>query len=728
MNTDPILAELGAKTVVKLPLLPTIKADEIRLALECFSAWSLLMFRHLRRIEILSNDSRRILEVEPLQEEASEWNVRDSGTPAEQRWRRSKLIVSPPPDILAEFERAEDRERSSDVSLLVAVPVSDAGVVQPTPSGLPLHVYYATENASPLRLLLHADFVVKSDRSDIIPPAKSRLNEWLCDKLAEHIVCCVEKWHTDAEPAANLRLLHPQSLAESENVGRHLWQRVREHAKKTLRLPDMTGLRALRCADACFVSTTAARSLAREMFARAECNNRLIHESLEADNDVRAVLSELDCTRLDDENTFELISGEGLGLAADHERLWLYWRWVAQWVAENRKRDSTDKDNREKRSKRLRALPILPVAGSIVSLDDLGDCTLTWRTPELGVSLPDWLPLRFVDDWFRDRMSVTPADDPLSRLQGEVGIEHPKKNVVVDALTRAMKGYWKDKTGEPGQFLSLILDLRLHEQNDCSKGFAACPVPVRIETSAEDEWVPAEQSYFGREWGNSLLDEFFRGVQGIAWVRKTDTEANVERHAALLEWLGVAKCPRLTKLSQFMPADAERERQRIESIIRGEKPCTRMLGETPRPAILERTEIASLHRSKVPLLLRLIGRHWNDYAQHARISVSYLYCSQKSAHVDASWWIELRERVTPPQFANCAKAAALKYCWLPDRDTAWAIGELLPTIDLEAFGEDKESVGKWLRDLELTRLQPRPYHPQKDPAAEVSFKKTSPIW
>ena len=35
------------------------------------------------------------------------------------------------------------------------------------------------------------------------------------------------------------------------------------------------------------------------------------------------------------------------------------------------------------------------------------------------------------------------------------------------------------------------------------------------------------------------------------------------------------------------------------------------------------------------------------------------------------------------------------------------------------------AIGKWLRKLGLTRLQPRPYHPKKDPAAEEAFKKTS---
>ena len=39
---------------------------------------------------------------------------------------------------------------------------------------------------------------------------------------------------------------------------------------------------------------------------------------------------------------------------------------------------------------------------------------------------------------------------------------------------------------------------------------------------------------------------------------------------------------------------------------------------------------------------------------------------------------------------------------------------------------DERTIGKWLRALGLTRLQPRPYHPKRDVAAQETFKKTSP--
>ncbi len=38
------------------------------------------------------------------------------------------------------------------------------------------------------------------------------------------------------------------------------------------------------------------------------------------------------------------------------------------------------------------------------------------------------------------------------------------------------------------------------------------------------------------------------------------------------------------------------------------------------------------------------------------------------------------------------------------------------------------TIGKWLRKLDLTRLQPRPFHPKKDEAAQAAFKKTSQAW
>ena len=40
----------------------------------------------------------------------------------------------------------------------------------------------------------------------------------------------------------------------------------------------------------------------------------------------------------------------------------------------------------------------------------------------------------------------------------------------------------------------------------------------------------------------------------------------------------------------------------------------------------------------------------------------------------------------------------------------------------------ERTVGKLLRRLGMTRLQPRPFHPKSDPAAQEAHKKTSQAW
>jgi transposase len=64
-----------------------------------------------------------------------------------------------------------------------------------------------------------------------------------------------------------------------------------------------------------------------------------------------------------------------------------------------------------------------------------------------------------------------------------------------------------------------------------------------------------------------------------------------------------------------------------------------------------------------------------------------------------------------------------------DKVVRWRLVDLLEVVKRRFSVEVHEStLGKWLHKLKLTRLQPRPVHPKKDPAAETAFKKTSPAW
>lgn len=61
-----------------------------------------------------------------------------------------------------------------------------------------------------------------------------------------------------------------------------------------------------------------------------------------------------------------------------------------------------------------------------------------------------------------------------------------------------------------------------------------------------------------------------------------------------------------------------------------------------------------------------------------------------------------------------------------DGVTRWRCLDLSAAIaDRYGVVVHERTVGKMLRRMGLTRLQPRPYHPKKDGAAQEAFKKTS---
>ena len=85
----------------------------------------------------------------------------------------------------------------------------------------------------------------------------------------------------------------------------------------------------------------------------------------------------------------------------------------------------------------------------------------------------------------------------------------------------------------------------------------------------------------------------------------------------------------------------------------------------------------------------------------------------------------------PAPLLNEAQMAALKELVVhgPDREAdkvvRWRCIDLRDKI-AQHFGikVHKRTVAKWLGQLDLTRLQPRPFHPKKDTAAQEAFKKT----
>jgi len=97
----------------------------------------------------------------------------------------------------------------------------------------------------------------------------------------------------------------------------------------------------------------------------------------------------------------------------------------------------------------------------------------------------------------------------------------------------------------------------------------------------------------------------------------------------------------------------------------------------------------------------------------------------------------LRSRTGPgrPPFLTAARMEELREIVAkgpdPERHGVirWRCAELCEeVIERWSVKVCAQTMGTWLRRLKMTRLQPRPYHPKKDPEAETAFKKTSATW
>ena len=97
----------------------------------------------------------------------------------------------------------------------------------------------------------------------------------------------------------------------------------------------------------------------------------------------------------------------------------------------------------------------------------------------------------------------------------------------------------------------------------------------------------------------------------------------------------------------------------------------------------------------------------------------------------------LKSRKSPGRepFLTAAQKAELRELVIQGPDPAvhkvvrWRCADLRAEVARRWSIEVHEStIGAWLGELGLTRLQPRPVHPKKDPQAGATFKKTSQAW
>jgi hypothetical protein len=680
---DPHLDDFkakGFKTVVKLPGLSPEKKTEVEQLLKEWPPHALFAFRHLRKITAPD------LEV-VLSAGDGAWSLRDSRGQTPVEWRVAKHIERPPDDLLEVVGPNERQAISADgVSFLVAAPLKNGRIVSTT-DYLPVHVFYPTEQKGPVRLLLHAEFLVKSDRTALMPVDSNSFNAWVADRLAHHVCKFVNDSYRPEAPSSHAALLVPFEKRASHPVANALWKRIAEKAQTDLRLADIEGQQRLTLGEARLISVSVRPDLARTLLEATSVLGQLLHRSFDEDKEARNALRELDCKEIRDQDLMEAIAEKAVSLAANPDLVWACWEWLAAWVAKE-----PYGDEHKKRIERVKALPIVSIDGSLLKVSDLAGRIVTWK-PNAGVgNLPDWLPLTFVDDRFRDRIQKESKEkSTVKKLSEELEIKEPGADVMQRAVGLAIEQYWKNKQGDPGRFLRFILGQDWHETAEALPELRRCPVPVRGAT-----WAEAQKAYLGTEWKNDLLERLYEGQDDIAWVLRMG--GNAERERAILEWLGCAAYPRVVKdrgsNGNGIPAN-----QLPDQCDEWRKTFPHTDGRTPTVDAIGRLEavtIEKLNDAQVCALLALLAKHWEDYYKvRSQAQLRWFYYTDRWCSVCAFWWFQILHRVRPRTRSGSA-SAALADCWLPDKRTERAIGDLLPVIDLDAFGDDKGVVCDWL--------------------------------
>lgn len=688
---DPQLGSLTAyKTIVRLPGIPPDKKQKVEELLRGWPPHALFAFRYLKKITAPG------LEV-ALRAGGGVRSLHDSRGQTPEQWRVGQPTEHPPAELLKTLDTDDRRIISKyGVSFLIAAPLENDCVV-PTTEYLPVHVFYPTEQKGPVRLFLHAEFLVKSDRTALIPIDGSPFNAWVAERLAAHVCRFVNDSYQPDEPSRHVALLVPFDDRESHPLAQDLWQRIADQAKADLRLADLEARQRLSVGEAMLISVSVRADLARTLLEATSVRGRLLHPTFDDNEEARKALRESGCKRIHDEDLMKAIAENADSLAADAQWVWACWEWLAAWVAER-----PYGEEHKKRIERVKALPVVPIDGSLMKASDLAGRIVTWK-PDAGVGdLPDWLPLTFVEDWFRDCIRTeTQQESSAKKLCDELDITEPGADVIQRAVGRAIEQDWKDKQGDPGRFLRFILEQDWHETSEATKALQRCPVPLTQPIQGE-AWAEARKAYSGREWGNDLLADLYAAIETVAWVAPDGARENEETLRRMLEWLGVAPYPRIVVERQEsnvwqLPEGCCRWKQYLET---AQDYCGRSVERIINVSRMDHLALDGLDPRLGSLLIRLVAQHWETY-YHDRAEVTARGTQGREQYyrswpVKAKWWWEICERLPLPRRDSCAEHVAPTALWLPDKRTERTIGNLLSVIDLDAFGDDKGGVRNWL--------------------------------
>jgi hypothetical protein len=688
-NRFSALAALRSEqTVVSLPFIAGKDTDTIIAPLRELRPEALLTFRFLTNLRVSNSDEPFLLRIEPTSKNGTVYLAYDSRTQHPTRWRvHRKRGLHPSPDILQELD-SDEIDRAMDSSLFVAaIEVDDITRPVVAEPNL-LHVYYPTHEESPVPLLLHADFVVKSDRTRLIPFENSKFNAWMADQLAFAVVEFVNKFYAPACPAANVQLLVPTHNARhGTGAPASLWARIVSRAKTKLRLPNLEGERRLTPDNARLIDAAGHGDDVRAILHGCRESIHLVHPTLNDSSAIRSLLKELECKVIENTDVLRAIGRQAAGGDCTPDWTWACWRWLASWYSKPLSYGETC----EERLAAIRDLPILPVDGHLLAINRIEE-RMSWRDRSTIDDIPDWLPLRFVDDWFRDRLLSLDDNDLIHKLLAQLDIRTPGDNVVLESLGKAIESYWEDPAGNPGRFIEFLTTRIDGLPAELPVGVDRCPIRVRIGDIPGRRWSEARVGYFGRNWGEMRIACLYQGESDIPWVCRPRNKRAADKYRTFLEWLGVKAFPRIIHHADRVATSAEY--RRVESKLPHRTEC----GPIAPPLMIDRITVSALDPTHSKTLLCLLAEHWSSYYRdHASIEVDWYFRRWQRERIDACWWSQVKKSCVPPQSTAPGHQQPLESCLLADASIVRRVGKLVPCVELARFGDDRSTVERWLR-------------------------------
>ncbi len=675
---DRELASLKSfHTVVKLEDVDQQKSDQVVTDLWNLPNTVLLTFKNLQSISVEEVD--RKFEVSK-NAKADLVHIRDGRTELATCWKIRTKVLSVPPDILDSIEDPDERARAREVSVTAALRWAD-GVPEPTDEATPLHVFYPTGHTCPLPMVLHAEFAVSSDRSKIIAPDASQLNDWLYSQLAEHAVWHINDAYVDSAPNKYVRLM--KLFAHSDDV---LRERLKAQLHAIIRLPNADGVRCVQLSDARFVSLTRHSTEVRKLLLGGHASSNLLHAGFDDDREAQTILKTLGAGTWTEDRVVDYLREPRGEEECDAAFMQCAWKWLAAWHG-----TSSPAADPGKKISTIRQMPLLPSDDGLIAADTAKGRRLAWRPAEGVSDIPTWLPVVFLQDWFRTFCEEADNED-VSQLLEKIGIDDPSPSVLLRRMGAAISDYWQDRQEDPGRFLDYLAQHFAKFENESADSVLKCPIPVVGGTSG---WGPADKTYFGREWGNPALASLFSGANGVYWLSNAEASENFQNPENVYRWLGVSEWPRLVKQQCSCLEELD---DKARAWFHDQLPS----GCTPHGEFevlrLEGVEADKLDKAGSIALLKCLRAGWDTHYEVAkgnRIQVNR-GSAKPSEPMEAYWLWELKRFLRLPADDSCRRPSTTVQSWLPGSE-AQRLRGLVNVVDTNCLDGDPESISHWLQ-------------------------------